>query len=766
MKTINEIIELFKNEKYDEAEVTLHELRRDDPKNPRINYLLGCLYDDYSNPKRSDDKAKRYFRVAAASDRPPEDAFCSLARLERNRQHAKRILFKGLKLFPHSTKLYERLLVSVANQERNSIFTEMCNKGIESEFALRLMAHTCFELGEFDKARSLIEKAQQPDEPTALTLRLFKGLCLLEQRSEEKALNEFSALIEQDVNQVLEYAPYFASIIAFLRGKPAKVKEAIDVFAQVPSDFEFCEPFLPIEWPPTIDYLRYILEATNLLLKFTRRKEVISKSRGIRSLCVFASEGFRYYSRTKVYKDLLYAHSTAPDVARYTEVLLEISAEKGDAFGVYQLSIDLLSHIYGKELEEKAEGLDLSSLRTCSEETFQRIVANLRNRLKSNSYQNVQEIAAGVFNPIVERLHKERKYELVRELVDLLGDYYVKKTKVLFEAAYALNEGNNKKRAATLYELLLQQKGPSSSILNNLAIIRESFGELKQAERLLNKARELEPEDKLVRGNLERVVSLRKAADGFASASFRTKGALLRLWAIRDIEDRISLARDKLSDQLGMSSEEASVTLKSLIDEKVLLPIYERGGARKTKMFRLNPGVHRCIAEVEKEVEERSPIMEIASDITSNGLVRVGYNKEIKQLLCKITSVDLRHSLDRDLREAAFALLTRSFKTTLIMCGSIIESVLLDKLLSRGIKAYKCSDGKTRTVNRMSLGDLPHVSFREKVIEEQLYHLAHALRGFRNLIHPGIEQRTQAMIVSENNARIAWDITRKLLNEI
>jgi hypothetical protein len=66
----------------------------------------------------------------------------------------------------------------------------------------------------------------------------------------------------------------------------------------------------------------------------------------------------------------------------------------------------------------------------------------------------------------------------------------------------------------------------------------------------------------------------------------------------------------------------------------------------------------------------------------------------------------------------------------------------------------------------MSLGDLLRVSFQEKLIEEQLYHLAHALRGFRNLIHPGIEQRKQAMIVSESNARIAWDITRKLLNEI
>jgi hypothetical protein len=110
--------------------------------------------------------------------------------------------------------------------------------------------------------------------------------------------------------------------------------------------------------------------------------------------------------------------------------------------------------------------------------------------------------------------------------------------------------------------------------------------------------------------------------------------------------------------------------------------------------------------------------------------------------------------------------LTRSYKTTQVMCGSIIEAVLLDKLSKQGKMKYLCDDKKLRNINRMNLDDLLFVSLQEKLINEQLYHFAHALRGYRNLIHPGVEQRGQAMPISESNAKLAWDITRKLLKEI
>lgn len=100
------------------------------------------------------------------------------------------------------------------------------------------------------------------------------------------------------------------------------------------------------------------------------------------------------------------------------------------------------------------------------------------------------------------------------------------------------------------------------------------------------------------------------------------------------------------------------------------------------------------------------------------------------------------------------------------MCGSIIETVLTDKIYGKSIRKYRLENGKSMNVSRMDLGDLLYVAMKENLVDDQLYHLAHALRGFRNLIHPGVEQRKKAITPSESNARIAWDITRKLLLEI
>ena len=350
--------------------------------------------------------------------------------------------------------------------------------------------------------------------------------------------------------------------------------------------------------------------------------------------------------------------------------------------------------------------------------------------------------------------------------MNIFGDHNVKDADFLFEVAYALAEGKDYKRSGKYYELLLKKEAKNTAALNNLALIREELGDLKQAERLLNKAKDLSPDDAIVKRNLERIISLRKTAVEFMTMPYKNKKALFRLWEARDIEDKIAIHSDELPSLLGLSDNEAASILRLFIKKKVILPSSGSEHIGKIKKYILNPAVSCNITEIEKEIEEKTPIIEIINDINDDGLSRIGFNKEIIETLEKVFSVELRKSLRRDLQEAAFALLTRSYKTTQVMCGSIIEAVLLDKLSKQGKMKYLCDDKKSRNINRMNLDDLLFVSLQEKLINEQLYHFAHALRGYRNLIHPGVEQRGQAMPISESNAKLAWDITRKLLKEI
>ena len=381
MTKINKIVDAIKKENYDIAESMLLELWRKNPRDAYINYLLGYLYDEYRNPAHSNEKAKRYFRASIACDKPIERAFYYLASLEKNQEQGKRILLRGLTFFPKSRDIYERLLNISPNSEKVRLFDEIVKKGIDSDYTRIIMIQHYFGSGDFGLALNLIDKVQSQDKTDQMVLRLYKGLCFLENKEINRALAEFQQLINQDITNFLEYAPNILSIVAISRSGSASAEDVLKLFAQVPEDFQFIEPYFPGNLQLWIDYMAYILEAIKFLLRLTRKKDVIARARAIRALCVVGSEAYRYYSKTKAYKDLVFAHSVLPSVSKYTETLLELAEEKGDTFSAYSFSIELLSSLSGKELEEKADAISWIFISDSTKDIFQRIIEDFERKL-------------------------------------------------------------------------------------------------------------------------------------------------------------------------------------------------------------------------------------------------------------------------------------------------------------------------------------------------------------------------------------------------
>jgi hypothetical protein len=134
--------------------------------------------------------------------------------------------------------------------------------------------------------------------------------------------------------------------------------------------------------------------------------------------------------------------------------------------------------------------------------------------------------------------------------------------------------------------------------------------------------------------------------------------------------------------------------------------------------------------------------------------------------------------LERDLREAVLSLATQSYKAAIILCGSIVEAVLLDRLLPKKEtsieklrtireKQNKKLGDREKSIENWDLESLLDVAHEEKIISYNLFYWGNGIRGFRNLVHPGVEQRkSRELSISRENAEIAWNIVKRLLSEI
>lgn len=129
----------------------------------------------------------------------------------------------------------------------------------------------------------------------------------------------------------------------------------------------------------------------------------------------------------------------------------------------------------------------------------------------------------------------------------------------------------------------------------------------------------------------------------------------------------------------------------------------------------------------------------------------------------------LRKLLAQDWMEAKKVVEVHAWKSGVVLCGGLLEGMLLDVLTryetDQRLIDFRKKKKASEDIGRWTLEILVDASSELELLKKGTLHLGNALREFRNLVHPGRQLREQTN-ATENEARIAIEAVNLCIQEL
>jgi len=130
-----------------------------------------------------------------------------------------------------------------------------------------------------------------------------------------------------------------------------------------------------------------------------------------------------------------------------------------------------------------------------------------------------------------------------------------------------------------------------------------------------------------------------------------------------------------------------------------------------------------------------------------------------------VTSQNYKELLEKDYTEIKISLENEAYKSVVILSGSLAEAILTDYLLDKNINKFTTDDEKTVKTTEAGLAKLIDFCKLKNFISERTYHMLHAIRDYRNFIHPDKQIRSK-LLLSKNEAKLAKNVIDIVIEEI
>ncbi len=386
---------------------------------------------------------------------------------------------------------------------------------------------------------------------------------------------------------------------------------------------------------------------------------------------------------------------------------------------------------------------------------------------------------------LIELLSGRKEHSVLIEIAEYFSDDNLEEMDVLFELAYAYGELSESEKSKKFYQKIWDKEQSSSAVANNLGVIYENEDDWDTAVELFEKAIELDLENQIASNNLKRVKAkisdeiknIKKweqdqaqALEDIALEDFYIHERLFFLINKEDSNKYIAASYSELCGILKAGPEKVQELIKKFLEKNYIYKIKDHNIDTRSNVYRLNHAVRDFILKKRKRIEINKTYSEIGEKINIDSIENLGLDDRLLAIIdSKIKDRELKKILKRDLKENVFALLTQSHKTALVLSGSIIESLIFNKIIEFGIiKHFPNKDAKkNKKVEKMDLSELLYVADKNNIVEVQLYHFSQALKQYRNFIHPAVEIRKgRFKRITKDDADLAWRITKKIIKEI
>lgn len=405
--------------------------------------------------------------------------------------------------------------------------------------------------------------------------------------------------------------------------------------------------------------------------------------------------------------------------------------------------------------------------------TLSELLKNIRKLKREKIFDNEY------IHDEISVLFKAKNYKTIAEI--FLGNIEsIQSWGNSFEIAYSLSEVSEFDRARAMYEKLLDKDPQNRSILNNLYVLESKRNNWKQAWKYIQRAYELSPDDEIVSKNYNRQLQeineieerervFKLSADKVENENNYVLDKLRTFFtnATKDqdfLNGKIPIAQWKIAVLMGAEKERALSLFDQWMRKDYVIKTDERGDHREP-IYEINPFLMDKIRNI-KAKEILPTWISGIERLTATTLSELEYYL-LQDKVAKIKK-NYRIAIMRDLNELYIAYIMQSWKTVIILCGSILEFVLIYDQEKKKISTIEYSrQGKvvSKALYACDLGDLLAFYDEKGLLSRSLVHLGNVSRIFRNFIHPGKELRDEE-ILDKAKADLCFIGAKEILKDV